>query len=132
MITCQVSLAVTTHSAIINLLDKLHKQFEWWIQYFDERQSRITGESLSDKSIIYLSHRRLIDELSQLRKEIIDLGVSTKIHTDAVTRDDLKVYFRRYCELKSTLKRIRQDYNELVRSTTKNLQIAERGTTSWN
>lgn len=132
MITSRVSLAVSSHSAIINVLDRIHKQFEWWIQYFDERQSRITGESLSDKSIIYLSHRRLIDELSRLRKEFIDLGVSTKIHTDAVTRDDLKVYFSRYCELKSSLRRIRQDCNELVRSATRTLRIAERGTTSWN
>lgn len=132
MLTSRVSLAVNSHTAIVNVLDRLHKQFEWWIQYFDERQSRITGESLSDKSIIYLSHRRLIGELSQLRKEIIDLGVSTKIHTDAVTRDDLKVYFRRYCELKSSLRRIRQDCNELVRSATRTLRTAERGTTSWN
>lgn len=132
MITSQVNFAVTSYTAFVDLLDKLRKRIEWWLQYFDERQGRITGEPLSDKSVIYLSHRRLIDELSQLRKEFIDLGVSTKIHTDAVTRDDLKVYFRRYCELKSSLRRIYRDCNELVRNTAKTLRIAERGTTSWN
>lgn len=132
MISSQVSLAVNSLTATVNVLDDLRKRVEWWLQYFDERQSRITGELLSDKSVIYLSHHRLLDELSQLRKEFIDLGVSTKIHTDAVTRDDLKVYFRRYCELKSSLRGIYKNSKELMRNATKTLRIAERGTTSWN
>lgn len=132
MISSRVSLAVNSLTATVNVLDKLHKQIEWWLQCYDERQSRITGEPLSDKSIIYLSLHRFLDELSQLRKEFIDLGVSTKIHTDAVTRDDLKVYFRRYCELKSSLRSIYKNSKELMRNATKTLRIAERGTTSWN
>lgn len=132
MITSQVSLAVNSLTATVNVLDDLRKRVEWWLQYYDERQSRITGEPLSDKSIIYLSLHRFLDELSQLRKEFIDLGVSTKIHTDAVTRDDLKVYFRRYCELKSSLRSIYKNSKELMRNATKTLRIAERGTTSWN
>lgn len=106
MTSSQISLAVNSLTATVNVLDDLRKRVEWWLQYYDERQSRITGEPLSDKSIIYLSLHRFLDELSQLRKEFIDLGVSTKIHTNAVTRDDLKVYFRRYCELKSSLRGI--------------------------
>lgn len=132
MIASQVNLAVNSYTAFVDLLDKLRKRIEWRLQYLDERQSRITGELLSDKSIIYLSHHRLLDELSQLRKEFIDLGVSTKINTETVTKDDLKAYFSRYCDLKSSLKRIYQDFNRLVKSTTTTLLIAERGTTSWN
>ncbi|EKC0517698.1 hypothetical protein OOS50_002637 [Escherichia coli O157] len=132
MLTSQVNLAVTNYNTFIGLLDKLHKRIEWHLQYFDERQSQITGEPLSDKSIISLSYHRLLDELSQLRKEFIDLGVSTKIHTDEVTRDDLKVYFSRYCELKSSLRRIYRNCGVLAKSVTKTLLIAERGTTSWN
>lgn len=132
MTSSQISLAVNSLTATVNVLDDLRKRVEWWLQYYDERQSRITGEPLSDKSIIYLSLHRFLDELSQLRKEFIDLGVSTKIHTNAVTRDDLKVYFRRYCELKSSLRGIYKNNKELMRNATKTLRIAERGTTSWN